>query len=95
MQQEVWVAVDTSTSDLVIPDDSCKTCAGQRYKSSASSTSKPLEKTFSIEKYHSTVSGDLYTDTLEIASSLDITNQTLGSVRPQSPSLSLHSHLDF
>jgi hypothetical protein len=82
MQQEIWVEIDTSTSDLFIPDESCKTCSDQRYKSSASSTSKPLRKPFSIEKYHSVVSGDLYTDTLEIASSLDITNQTFGAVRP-------------
>jgi hypothetical protein len=90
MQQEVWVEVDTSTSDLVVPDDSCKTCSVARYKSGASTSSKALGKPFSIEKYHSVVSGDLYTDTIQIASTFDITNQTLGSVRPQPPSLSRH-----
>jgi hypothetical protein len=90
MQQEFWVEVDTSTSDLVIPDDSCQACSNNRYKSDASTSSKPLGKPFSIEKNHSVVSGYLYSDEVDLVSSLEITNQTLGSVRPQPPSLSRH-----
>jgi cathepsin D len=83
VQQDFWVEVDTSTSDLFIPHASCKTCADKfRYNSDASSTSKPLGVPFSIEKYHSVASGDLYNDTVTIAYNFAIAKQTFGAVRP-------------
>jgi Eukaryotic aspartyl protease len=85
VQQDFWVEIDTSTSDLFIPHDSCKDTACTekfRYKSDASSTSKELGKPFSIEKYHTVASGDLYSDTVTVGHTFTITNQTFGAVRP-------------
>jgi cathepsin D len=84
VQKDFWVEVDTSTSDLFIPDASCDTCGNKnfRYSPHASSTSKPLGAPFSIEKYHSVVSGNLYNDTVTIGNQFTVTDQTFGSVRP-------------
>jgi hypothetical protein len=86
VQQDFWVEMDTSTSDLFIPHASCTSCADKfRYNSDASRTSEPLGVPFSIEKYHSVASGDLYKDNITIAHNFAIAQQTFGAVRPSAP----------
>lgn len=79
---------DTGSSDLFLPASTCdSTCSGHTlYDPSSSSTAQALGQPFNLSYGDgSTVSGDQYTDTVEIAG-LTSTNQTLGAVRP----LALH-----
>jgi len=75
------VSFDTGSSDLFLPASSCdSSCSGhKKYDPSESSTSKSLEKTFSVSYGSgSTVSGMQYTDTVKIVG-LTAANQTLGA----------------
>ncbi|CAG8584287.1 9925_t:CDS:2 [Acaulospora colombiana] len=78
---EYTVDFDTGSSDLFLPAKDCdQTCKGHTpYDTSASSTSKALNKSFTL-KYGdgSNVSGKQFTDTVEIAG-LKATKQTLGA----------------
>ena len=74
------VDFDTGSSDLFLPASSChSTCDGhKRYNPSSSSTSKDLRKGFFIGYADgSVVSGELYTDTVQIEG-LTATKQTIG-----------------
>jgi cathepsin D len=78
---EYTVDFDTGSSDLFLPAKDCDaTCAGHTpYDSAASSTSKALSKSFSLQYGDgSTVSGKQFTDVVEIAG-LTATGQTLGA----------------
>jgi cathepsin D len=75
------VDFDTGSSDLFLPDKNCTSnCTGHTlYNPKASSTSKKLGKTFSLQYGDgSSVSGEQYTDTVKIGG-MTATPQTLGS----------------
>jgi cathepsin D len=75
------VAIDTGTSDLVLPGVNCDNCVGQKpFNTSASSTSVDLKATFTIPEDDddgSVTSGELFNDTVSIGG-LTATHQTLG-----------------
>lgn len=78
---EYTVDFDTGSSDLFLPAKDCdSTCSGHTtYDSAASSTSKALGKSFSLQYGDgSTVSGKQFTDVVEIAG-LTAKGQTLGA----------------
>lgn len=78
---EYTVDFDTGSSDLFLPGKDCdSTCSGHTlYDPSASSTSKDVGQTFSLQYGDgSTVSGEQFTDTVTI-SGLTVDTQTLGA----------------
>ncbi|KAI0032971.1 acid protease [Vararia minispora EC-137] len=75
------VDFDTGSSDLFLPGPNCDaSCSGHTiYNPSTSSTSSDVGRTFSLAfGDNSTVSGELYTDTVSVAG-LIATGQTLGA----------------
>lgn len=83
---EYTVDFDTGSSDLFLPGKDCdSTCSGHTlYDPSASSTSKDVGQTFSLQYGDgSTVSGEQYTDTVTI-SGLTVTDQALGAAKQYS-----------
>ena len=63
--QSFVIDFDTGSSDLWVPNSSCKSCSGKHlYNPSKSSTESKKSGTFQIEYGDgSTVSGPIYTDT--------------------------------
>ncbi|KAI0050652.1 acid protease [Auriscalpium vulgare] len=83
--KQYTVDIDTGSSDLFLPGSTCgSTCSGHTlYSPSASSTSKDLNKTFTLYGDSSSVSGEQYSDTVSIAG-LTATGQTFGSAKTYS-----------
>ncbi|KAI8993962.1 acid protease [Trametes punicea] len=87
--QQFLIDFDTGSSDLWVPNSSCRssTCSSKRkYNPSSSSTSSKKSGTFSIEYGDgSTVSGPIYTDTVNVAG-VTVKNQYLSAVTTLSSS---------